>query len=118
MKRSVFFLLMSFFSMGIVPAAQASAPLKERPKMEAAVKILKEQNVEHYIFTNPQGSRFLVVPKFGARILAVNVGGDNLFWTHPDISKGQGGQRTWISPEGGQKGLFSNRIGVVQGIFP
>jgi len=47
-----------------------------------------------------------VVPKFGGRILAASVGGENLFWTHPDITIGQGGQRTWISPEGGAKGFI------------
>jgi len=29
-----------------------------------------------------------------------------LFWTHPDILKGQGGQRSWVSPEGGAKGFI------------
>jgi hypothetical protein len=74
--------------------------------MRSMIKILKENEVECRIFSNDQGNSFLVVPPFGARILAVSVEGENLFWTHPDIHKGQGGQRTWISPEGGPKGFI------------
>jgi len=74
--------------------------------MNSIISVLKSNKIEHFIFTNSQGNQFLVVPKFGARILAVSVGKENLFWTHPDILKGQGGQRSWISPEGGTKGFI------------
>ncbi|MGD9346940.1 MAG: hypothetical protein PVH84_13810, partial [Candidatus Aminicenantes bacterium] len=44
--------------------------------------------------------------KFGARILATNLGGKNLFWNNPDVLSGQGGQRSWVSPEGGDNGFL------------
>jgi len=78
----------------------------EKQDMETIVKTLKNHEIKHFFFTNTQGNQFLVVPKFGARILAVSVAGENLFWTHPDVLKGQGGQRSWISPEGGAKGFI------------
>ncbi len=78
----------------------------EEKAMDSMISALKGQKIEHYIFTNGQGSRFLVVPKFGSRILAVSVGGENLFWTHPDVFAGQGGQRSWVAPEGGAKGFI------------
>jgi len=79
---------------------------EKKQEMETIVKTLKSHEIEHFLFTNQGGHQFLVVPQFGARILAVSVGGENLFWTHPDILKGQGGQRSWISPEGGAKGFI------------
>jgi len=78
----------------------------KRPDMKSIESVLKSNKIEHYIFSNNQNNKFVVIPKFGARILAVSVGGENLFWTHPDILKGQGGQRTWVSPEGGPKGFI------------
>jgi len=78
----------------------------EKNEMEVIVETLKKHEIECYLFTNSQDNQFLVVPQFGGRILAVSVGGENLFWTHPDILKGQGGQRSWISPEGGAKGFI------------
>ncbi|MFW6131832.1 MAG: DUF6786 family protein [Candidatus Aminicenantaceae bacterium] len=74
--------------------------------MESIVKELDKNEIKYYVFTNSQDNQFIVVPEFGARILAVSVGGENLFWTHPDILEGQGGQRSWISPEGGPKGFL------------
>jgi hypothetical protein len=79
---------------------------EERMNMKTIVETLKNENIQHYIFTNKQGNGFVVTPKFGARILAVSVGGENLFWTHPDVLIGQGGQRSWVSPEGGDKGFL------------
>ncbi len=76
--------------------------------MKSIVETLNKENIQHYVFTNNQGNAFVVVPKFGARILAVSVGGENLFWTHPDVLSGQGGQRSWVSPEGGDKGFLFN----------
>jgi hypothetical protein len=66
----------------------------EERAMDSMISALRGRQVEHYVFTNEQGSRFLVVPKFGSRILAVSVGGENLFWTHPDVFAGLGGQRS------------------------
>jgi hypothetical protein len=79
---------------------------QEKTDMNSIISVLKSHKIEHYILFNSQDNQFLVVPKFGARILAVSVGGENLFWTHPDVLKGQGGQRSWISPEGGTKGFI------------
>jgi hypothetical protein len=78
----------------------------EEKAMDSMISALKGHQVEHYVFTSEQGSRFLIVPKFGARIFAVSVAGENLFWTHPDVLAGQGGQRSWVAPEGGAKGFI------------
>lgn len=106
MKMAVSFFLIGLFAFGTLPFLNAGNSLEEKADMNTIVNTLKSNKIEHYLFTNSQGNQFLVVPKFGARILAVSVDGVNLFWTHPDILKGQGGQRTWISPEGGAKGFL------------
>lgn len=74
--------------------------------MNSITDSLRKDNIEYFLFSNEQGNEFLVVAEFGARILAACVDGENVFWTHPDILKGQGGQRTWVSPEGGAKGFI------------
>jgi hypothetical protein len=79
---------------------------EEKQGIPPIVDVLKANKIEYYLFQNSQQNQFLVVPKFGARIFQASVGGENLFWTHPDILKGQGGQRSWISPEGGAKGFI------------
>jgi len=79
---------------------------EERTGMKTIVETLNNENIQNYVFTNKQGNGFVVAPKYGARILAVSVGGENLFWTHPNALLGQGGQRSWISPEGGDKGFL------------
>lgn len=79
---------------------------EKRGDMNTITGTLKSHGIEHYLFSDGKGSQFLVVPKFGGRILAVTIGGENLFWTHPDILSGQGGQRSWVSPEGGPKGFL------------
>jgi hypothetical protein len=100
MKRIVLLLLVGCLFSG---TAQ-----EERRSMESMIRAFRGQRVEHYEFINSQGNGFLVVPEFGARILAVSVARENLFWTHPNILMGQGGQRSWISPEGGDKGFIFN----------
>lgn len=75
-------------------------------KMDKMIEKLKGENIEFYLFEKEKGNGFLVVPSFGARIIGAFIDGENLFWTHPDIKRGQGGQRTWISPEGGEKGFI------------
>lgn len=79
---------------------------EERPSLKSIVDTLKAQTIEHYVFSNSQDNQLLVVPRFGARILAVSVGGENLFWSSPGVLEGQGGFRTWIAPEGGDKGII------------
>jgi hypothetical protein len=74
--------------------------------MKTIIDTFNNVNIQHYVFTNKQGNGFVVVPKFGARILTVSVGDENLFWTHPNALLGQGGQRSWVSPEGGDKGFL------------
>lgn len=106
MRKIFTFFTLLFIGIGVFLFLHPANIFKENPEMENIVKILKSKKIEYYLFTNDQGNQFLVVPKFGARILAVSVGGENLFWTHPDILKGQGGQRSWISPEGGAKGFI------------
>lgn len=80
--------------------------MEERTAMTTIVETLKRENIEQFVMINSNKDAFVVVPKFGARILAVNLGGKNLFWTHPDVLLGQGGQRSWVSPEGGDKGFL------------
>lgn len=74
--------------------------------MTTIVETLNIENIEQLVMTNANKDAFVVVPKFGARILATSLGGKNLFWTHPDVLLGQGGQRSWVSPEGGDKGFL------------
>ncbi len=75
-------------------------------KMDKMIECLKKENIEFYIFEKEKGTGFIVVPSFGARIIGAFIDEENLFWTRPEIKKGQGGQRTWISPEGGDKGFI------------
>jgi hypothetical protein len=106
MKR--IFLVFIFLLAGVISfhfLNGASIP-EEKPGITSIVEVLKANKIEYYLFQNSQQNQFLVVPKFGARILQVSVGGENLFWTNPDILKGQGGQRSWVSPEGGAKGFL------------
>lgn len=77
-----------------------------RWKMQEMIQALSKENIEFYIFEKEEGTGFIVVPSFGARIIGAFIDGENLFWTHPEVKKGQGGQRTWISPEGGDKGFI------------
>lgn len=99
----LFLVLVSLWSIQILNGENFSSYERD---MDSIIKVLKSQNIDHYLFSNRQGNKFLVVPEFGARILTVSVDGENLFWTHPDILKGQGGQRSWVSPEGGAKGFI------------
>jgi hypothetical protein len=106
MKRAFSFLLIVIVAIGALQFLKAENASQEKADMNSIISVLKSSNIEHYVFSNSQENQFLIVPKFGARILAVSVGGENLFWTHPDILKGQGGQRSWVSPEGGTKGFI------------
>lgn len=106
MKNEVSFFLLLLVGLGAFLLLGAENNSEENPNMKSIVSILEGNKIKNFIFSNSQGNRFLVVPKFGARILAVSVDGENLFWTHPDVLKGQGGQRSWISPEGGDKGFI------------
>ncbi len=106
MKGAFSFLLIVIVAIGVLQSIKAENDSQEKTDMNSIISVLKSNKIDYYIFSNNQGSQFLMVPKFGARILAVSVGGENLFWTHPDILKGQGGQRSWISPEGGAKGFI------------
>ena len=78
----------------------------QKENLKSAIDALRAQKIEYFLFHNSQDNQFLVVPRFGGRILAVSVGGENLFWVQPEVLKGQGGQRSWISPEGGAKGFI------------
>lgn len=105
MKKTFSFLFI-LIGIGLLLFFKAEITSQEKTDMDSIISVLKNNKIEHFIFSNSQGSRFLVVPKFGARILAVSVGAENIFWVHPDILKGQGGLRSWISPEGGDKGFI------------
>lgn len=52
----------------------------------------------------------LVVPSMGARLLGVFLDGGNAFFVHPEFAEprnfGAGGERTWLAPEGHEKGFF------------
>ncbi len=80
--------------------------MKERTGMKTIVETLQKENIVQNVMANKQKDAFVIVPKFGARILAVSLGENNLFWTHPDVLSGQGGQRSWVSPEGGDDGFL------------
>jgi len=79
---------------------------EKKTDMETIVETLQRENIEYVVMADPNNDAFVFVPKFGARVLATSLGGKNLFWTHPDVLLGQGGQRSWISPEGGDKGFL------------
>ncbi|NIO49771.1 MAG: hypothetical protein GTN73_10115 [Candidatus Aminicenantes bacterium] len=106
MKGAISFLLMFMVIIGALQFLKAENTPQEKTDMNSIISVLESHKIEHYVFSNNQDNQFLVVPEFGARILAVSVGGENLFWTHPEILQGQGGQRSWISPEGGAKGFI------------
>jgi len=106
MKEAFSFLLIVIAAIGALQFLKVENASQEKTDMNSIISVLKSRKIEHYVLSNSQENQFLIVPKFGARILAVSVGGENLFWTHPDILKGQGGQRSWVSPEGGAKGFI------------
>ncbi|MFQ6069177.1 MAG: DUF6786 family protein [Candidatus Aminicenantales bacterium] len=106
MKKAALLLFLASILISPYSCAANKNKAKENPNMEDILRVLTRNSIEYYLFSNESGNSFLVVPKFGARILAVSVGGENLFWTHPEILKGQGGQRSWVSPEGGNKGFI------------
>lgn len=106
MRGLIFFLLAVIMGSGAIAFLDAENTSMQAPDINSIINVLKEHKIAYYLFSNEGGNQFLVVPKFGARIFAVSVDGKNLFWTHPDILKGQGGQRSWISPEGGAKGFI------------
>jgi hypothetical protein len=105
-KEAFSWLIMFMVVVGALQSLRAEDTSQEKTDMNSIISVLKNSQIEHYIFSNSQDNQFLVVPKFGARILAVSVGGENLFWINPDVLKGQGGQRSWVSPEGGAKGII------------
>jgi len=106
LKEAFSLFLMFMVVIGVLLFLNAEDTAQEKTDMNSIISVLESHKIQHYVFSNSQDNQFLVVPKFGARILAVSVGGENLFWTHPDILKGQGGQRSWVSPEGGAKGFI------------
>ncbi len=106
MKGAFSFLILFMVVVGALLSLKADNTSLEKRDLNSIISVLESHKIEHYIFSNSQDNKFLVVPKFGARILGVSVGGENFFWTHPDILKGQGGQRSWVSPEGGAKGFI------------
>lgn len=106
MKEAFSLLLMFMVVIGALHFLKAENASQEKTDMNSIISVLESRKIEHYVFSNSQNNQSLIVPKFGARILAITVGGENLFWTDPDILKGQGGQRSWVSPEGGAKGFI------------
>jgi hypothetical protein len=59
------------------------------------------------------GAWAVVVPRLGARILGAGVGDQNALWVSPFLDAclegrdwNAGGQRTWLAPEAGPRGLF------------
>ena len=106
MRGLIFFLLAVIMGSGAMAFLDAENTSMQALDINSIINVLKEHKIAYYLFSNERGNQFLVVPKFGARIFAVSVEGESLFWTHPDILKGQGGQRSWISPEGGAKGFI------------
>lgn len=99
-------LIVVIFVFNIFFVSCISQKKEGRTDMKRIVETLQKENIEHVVKVNTNKDAFVIVPKFGARILAVSLGGKNLFWTHPEILLGQGGQRSWVSPEGGDKGFL------------
>jgi len=106
MRRCVTVLLSLIAAVVLYSVPNERAVSEEKSGLKSFAESLKAQKTDFYLFSNSQDNQFMVVPKFGARILAASVGGLNLFWTHPDPLQGQGGLRTWIAPQGGDKGFI------------
>jgi hypothetical protein len=104
MRHTLLFVLI--FVLGVYFISCTPQKREEKAAMTMIVETLKKENIEQLVMTNANKDAFVVVPKFGARILTTSLGGKNLFWTHPDVLLGQGGQRSWVSPEGGDKGFL------------
>ena len=102
--QTLFFVMI--FVLGVLLISCTSQEKEEKTGMNMIVETLQKENIEHVVMINTNKDAFVLVPKFGARILAASLGGKNLFWTHPDVLLGQGGQRSWVSPEGGDKGFL------------
>lgn len=104
-RQALFFMLI--FVMSVYLVISCTPNEKEiRTGMDMIVETLQKENIDQVVMIDTKKDAFVIVPKFGARILAVSLGGKNLFWTHPDVLLGQGGQRSWVSPEGGDKGFL------------
>ncbi len=75
------------------------------------IETLKSKNIAFQILGNKSGS-LVVVPEKGARISSASVDGENLFWCWKGfIEKNEwnfGGQRSWVAPETGKKGMFAD----------
>jgi hypothetical protein len=106
-----FCLLFAILIFSAARPADSAPDRNERPSLDRIRARLDSQKINSYVFSNDKGNRFLIVPKFGGRILAVSVAGVNLFWTSPDVLSGMGGQRTWIGPPDGPKGFIRKRDG-------
>ncbi len=106
MNKQHLLLFAMIFMLGVFLISCTPRKMEERTGMAMIVETLQRENIEQVVKTNTNKDAIVVVPKFGARILAVSLGGKNLFWTHPDVLLGQGGQRSWVSPEGGDKGFL------------
>ncbi|MGD8540090.1 MAG: hypothetical protein PVI66_15365 [Candidatus Aminicenantes bacterium] len=104
-KRHRFFFAMIFVLSALLMTC-APKDKEKRNDMKMIVETLQKENIELVIMGDADKDSLVIVPKFGARILAACLGGKNLFWTHPDVLSGQGGQRSWVSPEGGDKGFL------------
>ncbi|MBC8359523.1 MAG: hypothetical protein H8E54_11345, partial [Candidatus Aminicenantes bacterium] len=70
--RRISFLLIIVVSLGVFQFLMAGNPLQENIDMNSIISDLKSQKIDFFIFTNSQGNQFLIVPKFGARILAAS----------------------------------------------
>jgi hypothetical protein len=104
-KRHVFFVA-TVFVLGVFLISCMRHESEEGTEMKTIIDTLEREGIKYVVLTHTNKDAFVVVPEFGARILAVSLGGKNLFWTHPDVLSGQGGQRSWVSPEGGDKGFL------------
>lgn len=106
MKKQHSLLFPMMIALGVLWMSCNPQQKEERTGMKTIVETLQKESIEQVVMINTNRDAVVVVPKFGARILATSLGGKNLFWTHPDVLLGQGGQRSWVSPEGGDKGFL------------
>jgi Family of unknown function (DUF6786) len=101
MRNLLAFLLMTLAS---TPPAQAMS--SDRDQIRSA---LDSHKVAYEEIESGDGS-LLIVPAMGARLLGAFIDGANALWVHPRFvdpaSFGAGGDRTWLAPEGHQKGFF------------
>jgi len=75
------------------------------------VRTFENKKIKYHKLSGPGGS-LIIAPEKGARICSAAIDGENCFWINKDKVLANdwnfGGQRSWIAPETGKKGMFAD----------